>query len=159
MGLTFWMEHPAYADSRKLGSMEDFMKSEGVMTSVAGQCMDCLAAPGPLLDRESQESRLSSRRAVGVFCMSFSRYLTDLTCTRSGREVKPPRRLTILMNFGRTSIHRKKDLILTFTTCKKILKILSKVLMRLKKFIIQPLLYQTVNQYFCSIIGFQGNTR
>ena len=38
-GAYFLMEHPLYANSWKLDCLEDFRKSEGVMTSDADQCM------------------------------------------------------------------------------------------------------------------------
>ena len=38
-GAYFLMEHPAYADPWKLDCVEDFRQSEGVMMSVADQCM------------------------------------------------------------------------------------------------------------------------
>ena len=51
-GAYFSMEHPAYADSWELDCVEDFRKSEGVMTSAADQCMYGLVTTGPLPDKE-----------------------------------------------------------------------------------------------------------
>ena len=51
------MEHPAYADFWKLDCVEGFRKSEGLMTSVADQCMVGLVTPGPLPGKEPMAAK------------------------------------------------------------------------------------------------------
>ena len=64
------MEHPAYADSWKLDCVEDFRKSEGVMTSVADQCMYGLVTLGPLPpDKEPMAAKKPTQSMSNSCCV------------------------------------------------------------------------------------------
>ena len=63
------MEHSAYADSWKLDCVEDFRKSEGVMTSVADQCMHGLVTPGPLPEKELMAAKKPTQVMSNSWCI------------------------------------------------------------------------------------------
>ena len=68
-GAYFLMEHPAYADSWKLDCVEDFRKSEGVMTSVADQCMYGLVTPGPLPEKALMAAKKPTQFMSNSWCI------------------------------------------------------------------------------------------
>ena len=79
-GAYFLMEHPAYADSWKLDCVEDFRKSEGVMTSVADQCMHGLVTPGPPPDKEPMAAKKPTQFMSNSWCIVYE---LSARCDRS----------------------------------------------------------------------------
>ena len=68
-GAYLLMKHPAYADSWKLDCVEDFRMSDGVMTSVADQCMYGLVISCPLPDKEPMAAKKPTQLMSNSWCV------------------------------------------------------------------------------------------